>query len=576
MTERCQWIVCFIPLDATGPKFFGFSEFLAGLALMVLVWTIADVRYKFRIQTAPLPLRAITFWVVVAIGVLTLLTDLWRTEGWLVPKGSLLTPGTWQGLLGAVFLLTFLAWAWFAFIRPPRYGVRNAKRFANTLYASIIKSAPEELGVIADELARSAETLIRFAPERAKHKAAAKSEPKSKREVAAAYANDVLLLIADKRFCREIVRSSPGTAWAVFSEVNVAKKYRVPIGTFGANIVRAAIENKDSFLFHEGDGYASGLLGYQKPLSQAIFSNYELVEAAGTLLDPEPGDPGDWDEDQWKAYCRVVLLTFRSFVVGGFHHSHSFSLFRAFSQIERACGDLYKLNGQSEHWEHELLARVYVIVKFIQEAVRVLDEKPIPSAAKARIGRLQGGESFYDYLARLIFNLVFSASAVRAPWDICWHVQHNSVWSSLFHLNGLDTPAGKLVKAKVRRLIYEEIVQMERFPNYKGAKILGLCLNVLGLQPNVPPRDPHDRALQLVVLAWAKRNYVRLHAANPLVAAECLVDRITYEADGPRLVNTYPVENLRTEARRVVLDLDSPQTDRVAETAPSAIPLRPE
>ncbi|MDR6521625.1 hypothetical protein J2789_004312 [Variovorax paradoxus] len=558
MTERCIWIVCFIPLDATGTKFFGFSEFLAGLALLVLVWTLADIRYKFRIQTAPLPLQTITFWVVLTIGILTLLTDLWRTEGWLVPKGNLLTPGTWQGLLGAALLLTFLAWAWFAFIDPPRYGVRNAKRFANALYSSMVKSAPEELGVIADELARSTRTLVRLAPEREKLKAAAKSEPKSRREVAAAYANDILLLIADKRFCRVIVRSAPGTAWALFSEVQEAKKYRAPIATFGANIVRAAIENKDSFLFHEGDGYASGLLGYQKPLSQAIFSNFELVEAAGTLLDPEPGDPGDWDEDQWQAYCRVVCLTFRSFVVGGFHHSHSFSLYRAFSQIERACGDLYKLNGQGERWEHELLARVYVVVKFIQEAIKILDQKPIPSAAKARMGRRQGGQSFYDYLARLIFELIHSASAVRAPYDICWHVQHNSVWSSLFHLNGLDTPAGKLVKAKVRRLLYEEIVEMEQFPNFKGAKILGLCLNVLGLQLGASPLDPHDGALQRVVLAWTKRNYVRLHAANSVVAAECLVDRITYEADGPRLVNTYPVENLRTEARRVVLELDRP------------------
>lgn len=40
----------FISLDSTGQKLFGFSEFLAGLALMVLAWTIADVRYRFRVN----------------------------------------------------------------------------------------------------------------------------------------------------------------------------------------------------------------------------------------------------------------------------------------------------------------------------------------------------------------------------------------------------------------------------------------------------------------------------------------------------------------------------------------------
>ena len=101
-------MVCFIPLDTNGPKLFGFSEFLAGLALMVLAWTIADVRYRFRVRTAPLPLQGITFSVVAAVGILTLLTDLWRAEQWLVPQGNVLTPATWQALLGGLFLLTFL------------------------------------------------------------------------------------------------------------------------------------------------------------------------------------------------------------------------------------------------------------------------------------------------------------------------------------------------------------------------------------------------------------------------------------------------------------------------------------
>lgn len=66
--DHCLGLVCFIPLDPSAPKFFGFSEFLASLALMVLAWTIADIRYRFRVRTAPIPLQAITFWMVVAVG----------------------------------------------------------------------------------------------------------------------------------------------------------------------------------------------------------------------------------------------------------------------------------------------------------------------------------------------------------------------------------------------------------------------------------------------------------------------------------------------------------------------------
>jgi hypothetical protein len=163
-TRNCIAEVCFIPLDATTPEFFGFSEFLAGLALMVLAWTIADVRYRFRVRTAPVPLQGLTFAVVAGVGVLTLLTSLWRAERWLVPQGNLLTPASWQALLGGVFLLTFLTWTWFAFIRPPSYGRHNAERFAQTLYRFILKGSPTELAVIADELALSARSVQELRP----------------------------------------------------------------------------------------------------------------------------------------------------------------------------------------------------------------------------------------------------------------------------------------------------------------------------------------------------------------------------------------------------------------------------
>ena len=216
--ETCFLGVCFIPLDGSGQKFFGFSEFLAGLALMVLAWTIADVRYRFRVRTAPIPLLGITFGVVAAVGVLTLLTDLWRAEQWFVPKGNLLTPASWQAILGGLFLLTFLTWTWFAFIRPPTYGRHNAERFAQTLYRFVLKGSPVELAVIADELAYSARALVRHATDRGRLKNYRLEREGKKKDPpkVEGYANDLLLLIADKRLCRSIVESSPGTALAVF------------------------------------------------------------------------------------------------------------------------------------------------------------------------------------------------------------------------------------------------------------------------------------------------------------------------------------------------------------------------
>lgn len=561
-TEHCYGFLCFIPLDATGPKFFGFSEFLAGLALMVLAWTIADVRYRFRINTAPFPLREITFTVVATVGVLTLLTDLWRAEEWLVPEGPLLTPASWQALLGGLFLLTFLTWAWFAFIRPPVFSKSNSQRFAQTLFHFILKGATAELAVIADELTNSAKPLVRHATDRGKlknYRLESEAAPESTPPMIEAYANDLLLMIADRRFCRAIVESSPRTALAFFQEIGATKKYGIQVETFAKNIVNEALVNRDSFLFHEAEGYESGLLGYIKPLSQAMFSNYDMVETIGTLLDPDIRRKATWDAAQWEAYCRAVLMTFRDYVEKG-HGGHSYVLFRATSYIEHAALDIYNLDGASNiDWYSDSLARMRVIVTFIKDAADVLDKKGVPNHLPLRIRErnIPFPGTFFDRLASMIFEVILAASAVKSPRDLCWTVQHNSVWGELFNFTHLASAAGKVVKFKVRRLLYNEITNMKRFPNFKGARIIRFCLNVMGLTLRENNYDNDSRALHKVILAWTKRNYVWLHGYNPCVAEACLVDGMTYDAENLRLVRTYPAEDLRREPHYVYLDLDA-------------------
>ena len=549
----CFGTVCFFPLNANAPKFFGFSEFLAGLALMILAWTIADVRYQFRVRTAPLPLQWPTFVVVAAVGILTLLTDLWRAEQWLVPQGNVLTPGAWQALLGGLFLLTFLTWTWFAFIRPPLYGKLNAERYAKTLYQAILKGSPSELAVVADEFARSVKPLIHYATDRGEFKNFGRgregdNEPSGKPAKVTDYANDILLLIADKRFCRAIVESSPGTALVVFHEMGETKKYGIQVQTFGKNIVNEALAHRDSFLFHEAEGYKSGLIGYHKPLSQAMFSNYRMVETIGTLLDPDIWEKGNWDAAQWKAYCRVVLITFRDYVEKGFWN-HSFVLYRAKGYIEHAVMDLYKINGvASSALDDDVQERLRVVVTFIKDAVEILDKKGVPDHLQLRIREKQAlAENFYDHLASMILEVIFFASAVQSPTNLCWWIQHNSVWGELFNFQRLDGPAGRIVKFKVRRLIYDEVVQMKRVPNFKGAQILGFCLNVMGLTVSDQNYDHDSRALHVAILAWTKKNYTWLHNDNQRVAEACLVDGMTYDADRLRLVKAYPANALRQE-----------------------------
>ncbi len=213
--EKCLMDICIelTPIDASTPKFFGFSEFLTSLALMVLAWTTSDVRYRFRIDCAPIPLKDITFWVVAIVGMLTLLTDLWRAEQRLFPTSISLT--FWQAIMGGAILLTFLVWAGFAFLFPAIYNKYNSEKFYHTLYLYIMNGSSNELAVIADEIIHSTKNIIHYATDK-------NTEPnhKNKKNLnAAKYANNILTLIASRKFCRAIINNSSTTALMLFQEI---------------------------------------------------------------------------------------------------------------------------------------------------------------------------------------------------------------------------------------------------------------------------------------------------------------------------------------------------------------------
>lgn len=289
-----------------------------------------------------------------------------------------------------------------------------------------------------------------------------------------------------------------------------------------------------------------------------MYANYNMVEVIGTLLDPDIFRKEKWDASQWEAYCRIVLMTFRNYVEHG-HGGHSFVLYRAQGYIEHAAFDLYKIDGMvAGTWDDEVRHRLEVVVRFLKEAIRILNEKGSPSYVELRIRNDHSVSSVYDNIAKMIFEVMFAASAVRAPRDLCWWIQHNSVWGELFNFSNSDGVASKIIHFKVRRLLYNEIVDMSRFPNFKAAKILGFVLNVLGLRFRSEKYFRDSNALHKAVLSWTRRNYAWLCTYNPRVAEACLVDGITYDQENLRLVQTYPAEGLRREPAHVYLELDPP------------------
>ena len=563
------WGICFVATNST-TSLFGFKDFIAALALLIIIYTVSDIRYRFRVSVAPIPLFKITYALIGLIGFGTLATDIWISQKWLVPD-SLITTAIWQGILAALFLGLVITWMHYAFMKPPIFGRNNFNKYAQELYRIVLKGSEAELPIIAHELAASAKSLVTLATGLGKLKAEAKGPLKP---CAEGYANDMLLLIANRKFCRYLVASSPLTAIRFLDAVADARAYHVPIGLFARNVSTEAIRNKDSGLYHEDEGYNSGLLGYIKPFSQALYGNYELIEALGNRspLDIDYESVWAWDAAQFKTYCRVAQMTLKSYLKGGRWHQHSYVLTRALGDIQkttsRALSDIKKAGDDNygDAW-HRLSAGV----DFIKDSINLIGElKPPPEARTLRIRPRQRDrltdEDFYDRLAKAMFEIVFSAAYIDGPPAKAWSIHHNSVWGDFFERSN-DNRAWKIVQFKLRRLLYDEIRDLESMPNYKAARVLGICLNVMGLKMGKRSGYGRDHAaLKAAVLAWTQRNYLRLREVNAEIADTCLIGSITFDAEQSRLVKTY-AKRLRPEPDREYLPLQSPPAAALAKVA---------
>ena len=558
MIEKCFYKICFVPLSGEAPKFFGFSEFLAGLALMILAWTIADVRYHFRVRVAPLPLQMVTFYIVVFVGIFTILTDLWRASGWLVLSQTFITSAIWQAFLAIIFLATFLIWIWFAFIRPPIFGKLNSKRYVNTVYKYLVEGVPTNLAVIADEITYSASKIIKYAPERKQFQEGNDTRGKVNITKVEICANNLLDLVADKRFCKVIIESSPITALAFFEEVSVQNKYKVNIQIFSRNIVNAAISNKDSFIYHEAEWYDSGLIGETKPISQAVFANFDMVQSIGTIFD---APVFKWDADQWEAYSRVVLITIES-LLGKRFINQCYIIYTAMDNLEKAVNDLYKLNGVTNLWENDAFQRLRVVISFIEKFLKLLEEKRIDERIKLR--SLDKGDyharTIYDHLVSMLFNIICKASFVKFATSELWVIHHNTIWNEFFIFHKFNSNVGRAFKFKLRRAIYNKILEMNKFPNFQGAAVLGFCLYVMGVRVIDSQSEEYRdiKALHKVLLAWVKRNFAALYEFNPEIAEKCLIGNLSYEHEKLRIRQKFSRNALKREVTYINFDVDHP------------------
>jgi hypothetical protein len=219
-------------------------------------------------------------------------------------------------------------------------------------------------------------------------------------------------------------------------------------------------------------------------------------------------------------------------------------------------------------FDSDVLEKLRVVVEFVTQAIELLDRHEVPTRLRLRLRDDRAFDTAYDVVAGMILEMIFHASSVRSPARLCWWVQHNTVWSKFFNFDRGKGAAAAVIQFKVRRLLYKEVTEMRRSPNFRGAHILGFCLNVLGFRPRTQEYFHDSSALHKVILSWTRQNFAWLYSYNPRVAEACLVDGITYDAAHHRLVKTSPAEGLIRTPEVEYFDVEPARGDETTRAAP--------
>jgi hypothetical protein len=212
-------------------------------------------------------------------------------------------------------------------------------------------------------------------------------------------------------------------------------------------------------------------------------------------------------------------------------------------------------------------------INFTREFIKKINEKDVYKNIKVKIIRedlpleeqLIAKESIYDHVASLMFGIVIDISQITNPaWEE--HISHSLIPLLVnhdFQVTGIE----KIIQAKFRRMIYNDIKSMEKTPNQRAARVIRLVLNTTGLETIKNKRKHGSSILQKAVLGWLKRNYDWVYRNNREIAKICLGKNTFYDSINHRIVRGY-VSPSRTGKEYVHLDID-PAEPPLASSSPT-------
>jgi hypothetical protein len=523
---------------------FGIAEFITIIGIFTVAYNVSDDIYKFRINISPFPILSIFFYSSILCGILLALNVFWFDYGLPLPS-ALNNQFIIEVLVASTLIAVLAVWVRVAFLKPPRFSQRNSERFARQIFQGIAGGNEQELAAAAYEVGRSASEIVDIARQRVKRRDWKNGGFTSVRTEGAQIADELLLMLGDRRFCRHVAKKAPWVAEELFREVGKEGLGDLQFAQFARNVSAELLADPDTAIHHEDEWFRSGLIGHLKPVSASLFGNSDLVEElagkAASPLDLTWQDQREWGFRSWESYNRAVLLYLEDRLKKGRGIYATTALHQIIHGYEHIASGAHRINDMPDRYHNSLeYIRIKQAVEFIDGAILLLDSFHISAPQKAWLhdGRITHPDIF-DLLSDVAFELIVAAGAVDTLDFRSWEVQHNTVWAPLMRAYA-DSKAGAILRSRLQRLIWKEVRRMERYPNYKGARVILVCLNVMGFRMDRAVDRPKEiRAIKRAMLGWIRQHYMSILDEYPDVARACTGAGISFDLDRKVFTKTY-------------------------------------
>ena len=542
--------------------FLDLGGLLGILAFSVAVFTLSSPKYEIRQATAMMPFRSVFFRALAVSAFIMFLIEGLILYGTPIP--SFLNPNTVNYLITMVIALLVLYWMKICFISPPRFAQFTAKRFTQQTYLRIINGSKEEMLALARELLREAPRLIHNTP-RVKEVPFNSVEPVklSRLETEAISLHE---LLSDTRFCEVIAEEIPVFPAHMVEVAIDQERLDVPIDLMVKRTVVTMLSKPGSALRVENEWLSQSYIERAKPITRSVFWNWHSFESRRRLLH-SPLDLAypyarDWDKDTWRTYFGMARLYVDGLTSKGKWSAdwNAKGIRDILQTTEIAFEEIGSEEKSSDFFSsHNPIRIAKEANNFLKDLVKAF-EKDDGWVDFKRSDQDLYGSDLSSHLAYLYCNLIYKAAQINTKEIIMWEVQHNTVWYPIANGTAEDTKLMKMVRRKLRRMIWDEVIRMDKFfPNDKGARYTRFCLNVLGFYDKKVHRNDSlskdSWPLAKVLSDWVKKNYQTIEISHPPVAKAMLPANIEYDSKLQILVRSQD-DTLTGVPRVKTFDLD--------------------